>query len=617
MSVPPADPAEPEVPILPAAERLLEYRTVTEAIPGTAARWPGHGYTFQDLKGDETFYSFAEVERETARRAGALQALGLAKGDRLGMVLIEPRDFVLTFLACLRVGVVPVPFYPPLGLGNFASYSARIGRLLESCGARMLFASRRLESVLWALVSEVPCLERLITDKHLERDHPPPVYPEIGADDVAFLQYTSGSTDDPKGVMITHGCLVANSEGILGSGGLQGDSSRDVGVTWLPLYHDMGLIGFVVAPLCFGISVIFIPTLRFLRDPTVWMETIHRHRATISFGPNFAYGFVARRSTPEQLARWDLSCLKVLGCGGEPVHPDTVRSFSERFAQHARMQPDLVRPGYGCAEGTLTTSLTPMNEGLRLNTVDADTFGTRGVAAPAREGRPVLTHVACGVPIPGHEVVVVDKDKKEHRLPDGVEGEILFRGPSVAPGYFHNEKATRETFRDGWLYTGDLGYLLDGHVYVTGRIKDLIIYHGRNYHPQSIEWPVGNLPGVRKGNVVAFSVPGEDSEEVVVVLERTGSGDGGELLIREVKRVMQAEAGLAAHDVVLLPKHRLPKTSSGKLQRRKTREMYLNGELGQAGSRMTVARTSVAELALQVTRSLWTRFRTRTGQGAR
>jgi fatty-acyl-CoA synthase len=255
-----------------------------------------------------------------------------------------------------------------------------------------------------------------------------------------------------------------------------------------------------------------------------------------------------------------------------------------------------------------------MDEGLRLNVVDADIFSTEGVAAPPLEGRPTLTHVACGVTLPGHEVVVIDK--KGHRLPEGTEGEILFRGPSVSPGYFRNEKATRETFRDGWLYTGDLGYLLDRHIFVTGRIKDLIIYHGRNYHPQAIEWPVGNLPGARKGNVVAFSIPGEDSELVVVVLEKAGDGDD-EALIQEVKRVAQAEAGLAIHDVVLLPKNRLPKTSSGKLQRRRTRELYLNGELGQAGSRMTAARTSLTELALQVGRSLWTRFRTRPGQRAK
>lgn len=583
----------------------LEYSTIAEAIPRAARLWPDHGYTFQALGGEETFSSFVDIEKETARRAAALQRFGLAKGDRIGMVLIEPREFVLTFLACLRIGVIPVPFYPPLGLGNFASYSRRIGRLLQSCEARMLFTSRRLENILWALISDVPSLERLITEKHLEDESGQPQYPQLEPDDIALLQYTSGSTDNPKGVMITHRCLVSNSEGNLGHGGLQVDAAKDSGVTWLPLYHDMGLIGFVVAPLCYGISVIFIPTLRFLRDPTVWMDTIHRHRATISFGPNFSYGFVAKRATREQLASWDLSCLKVLGCGGEPVQPDTVRNFSRIFSEHSRLKADIVRPGYGCAEGTLTTSLTPMDEGLRLNVVDAATFQSEGTLAPPVDSQPTLTHVACGVPIPGHEVIVVNK--RGERLPAGREGEILMNGPSVSPGYYRNERATRDTFRDGWLHTGDLGYLLDNHIYVTGRIKDLIIFHGRNYHPQSIEWPVGQLPGVRKGNVVAFSIPGEDSEELVIVLETTT--ENREQLIREVKRVVQAESGLATRDVVLLGQHLLPKTSSGKLQRRKTRAMYLNGELGQAGSRMTAARVSAFAVGRQIARSLWTRLR--------
>jgi fatty-acyl-CoA synthase len=604
---------EAEVQNLSQQDAILppEIRTMAEAIVRAAALWPTHGCTFQDLKGGESFYSFVQVAEETARRAGALQALGLRQGDRLGMVVIEPRDFVLTFLASLRVGVIPVPFYPPLGLGNFASYSGRIGKLLESCEARMLFASRRLESILWALVGEVPSLERLITDKHLEREHPAPDFPDLDPDDLAFLQYTSGSTADSKGVMISHRCLIANSEGILGSGGLQADPLKDTGVTWLPLYHDMGLIGFVVAPLCFGVSVVFIPTLRFLRDPTVWMETIHRHRATISFGPNFAYGLVARRATSEQLARWDLSCLKVLGCGGEPVHAETIRVFNQRFSPATGLQPDLVRPAYGCAEGTLASSLTPMSEGLRLNVVDAATFRGEGVAVPPKQGQPALTHVACGVPIPGHQVVIAGKEGLH--LPAGVEGEILFGGPSVSSGYFRNETATRATFRDGWLYTGDLGYLLDGHVYVTGRIKDLIIYHGRNYHPQSLEWPVGKLPGVRSGNVVAFSVPGEDSELVILVLETTvleTTTDAAESLIKEIKRVVQAETGLAPNDVVLLGKNCLPKTSSGKVQRRKTREMYLNQELGATGSRMTASRGRFTDLVQQIGRSLWTRIRT-------
>lgn len=604
-ATPAADAATEENPLCDSSNGK-EFRTLAEAIPRAAQLWPDHGYTFQDLKGDETFHSFVHIADETARRAAALQALELRKGDRLGMVMIEPREFVLTFLACLRIGVIPVPFYPPLGLGNFASYSTRIGNLLRSCGARMLFASKRLENVLWALVGEVPSLERLITEKHLEGAQAPPEFPELTPDDIGLLQYTSGSTDEPKGVMITHRCLVANSHGNLGHGGLQVDATKDTGVTWLPLYHDMGLIGFVVAPICYGISVTFIPTLRFLRDPTVWMETIHRRRATISFGPNFSYGFVAKRATPEQLARWDLSCVKVLGCGGEPVHPETVRHFSRLFSESARLKPDIVRPGYGCAEGTLTTSLTPMSEGLRIQEVDAATFRSTGRVTAPREGQAALTHVACGVPIPHHDVIIIDK--KGEKLPEGVEGQILFRGPSVSPGYFHNETATRETFRDGWLYTGDLGYLLDNHIYVTGRIKDLIIFHGRNYHPQSIEWPVAKLPGVRKGNVVAFSVPGEDSELLIVVLETTS--EDSESIVREVKRVVQTETGLAPHDIVLLAPNFLPKTSSGKLQRRKTRELYLDGKLGQAGSRMTTTRTSFVQLGQQVVRSLWTRFRT-------
>ncbi|HEY0510996.1 MAG TPA: AMP-binding protein, partial [Thermoanaerobaculia bacterium] len=331
-----------------AAGSEISYRTIAEAITGTAARWPDHGYTFQDLKGNETFYSFAEIAGETARRAGALQALGLRRGDRLGMVLIEPREFVLTFLASLRVGVIPVPFYPPLGLGNFDSYSQRIGRLLQSCEARMLFASRRLESVLWALVSEVPCLERLITEKHLEPDRPPD-YPELTPDDVAFLQYTSGSTDDPKGVMITHRCLVANSEGILGPGGLQADPAKDVGVTWLPLYHDMGLIGAWLGTCYFGARLYVMSPIAFLVRPATWLWTMHKYRATFSGGPNFAFELCASRIDEADLQGLDLSSLRFVVDGAEPISPQTLRRFNERFTRYG-MDKGVVSPSYGLAE---------------------------------------------------------------------------------------------------------------------------------------------------------------------------------------------------------------------------------------------------------------------------
>ncbi|HEY0513100.1 MAG TPA: fatty acyl-AMP ligase [Thermoanaerobaculia bacterium] len=582
--------------------RDLERATVVDRLEELARTRAGDtAFVFvKDRKLNDETLTYGELHARAAAVAGALAERGCRPGERVLLVYPSGLAYVAAFFGCLLAGAIAVPVYPPAS----EQHLGRLRKVIEDCRPRVVLTDTSECLRLARLFEEMPgpvggvCC----TDDLPCVDEPVRAGAVAQSADIALLQYTSGSTGNPKGVVITHGNLSANQRLI--SRAFRGDTPGTV-MGWLPLYHDMGLIGFVVAPLCSGISVIFIPTLRFLRDPTTWMDTIHRHRASISFGPNFAYGFVARRATSEQLAGWDLSCLKVLGCGGEPVHPETIHAFSQRFAGHARMAPDLVRPGYGCAEGTLTTSLTPMNEGLRLNVVDAATYRAEGVVAPPREGQPTLTHVACGVPIPGHEVVVVDKAGR--RLAEGLEGEILMNGPSVSPGYFRNEKGSRETFRDGWLHTGDLGYLLDGHIYVTGRIKDLIIYHGRNYHPQSIEWPVGSLPGVRKGNVVAFSVPGEDSEELVLVLE--AAADDEERLVREIKRVVQAETGLAPRDVVLLGRNRLPKTSSGKLQRRKTREMYLNDELGQAGSRMTAARTRLLDLSRQVARSLWARLR--------
>ena len=584
---------------------MTDYLTVAEAIASTGKKWPRNGYTFQDLRGGERFYSFSEVELATAGRAAAFQRVGVDKGDRVGLVLVEPEEFVLTFLAALRIGAVPVPVYPPLGLGNFDAYIDRVALLLKSCEATLLVTSPRLQHVLWTLVEKVPSLRRLVSARALSGDHGKPTYPSLGPDDLAFLQYTSGSTADPKGVMVTHRCLVANTQGNMGPGGLCMDAEKDIGVTWLPLYHDMGLIGFVVATVCWGVSVVFIPTLRFLRDPAIWMETIHRYRGTTSFGPCFAYGLISRKATPKQLSQWDLSCVKVFGCGGEPVNPVTIRKFTELFHDNTGMPRNAVRPGYGSAEVTLTISLTPMSEGMRVNRVDAERFAADGIPVSAVAGKPFLEHVACGVVIPGHEMRIFDENGGS--LPEGTQGEICMRGPSVSPGYFRNQQATKEAFRDDWLRSGDLGYLLDGHVYVTGRIKDLIIYHGRNFHPQQIEWVAGEVRNVRKGNVVAFSVPGEDSEELIVVLE-TKETDR-ERIIADVRVAVQRETSLVPAEVVCLEPGEVPKTSSGKLQRGKVRQAYLEGTLGAKGVRLTGGHTNRLVLARQLARSFWARIK--------
>ncbi len=582
----------------------FEFDTVAAAVESTAARWPAHGYTFQDLKGRDTTYSFPQLERASSARARALQKLGLQKGDRLALVVIEPEDFVLTFFAALRLGVIAVPIYPPISLGNIDAYARRTARILQVAGARVIVVSASLRYVLWSFAEQMPSVRRIVPVESLRDATGAASFPEVRPDDIAFLQFTSGSTMDPRGVMVTHACLLANARGIVD--GLGATAERDIGVTWLPLYHDMGLVGFVITTMCTGISVVFIPTLRFLRNPAVWMETIHRHRATISFGPNFSYALAARRMTPDRLRRWDLSCIRVLGCGGEPVNLHVVRAFTRLFHEDAGLVETAVRPGYGLAEGTLTTSLTPVSRGIKTLRVDQQRFQEERIVALPRDGRPSIEHVSVGRVMPGHTVLIVASDGT--LLPDGCEGEILMRGPSVAPGYFNNPEATAAVFRDGTLHTGDLGYLKDGYLYVTGRLKDLIIHNGRNIHPQSIEWVVEQLEGALKGNVVAIAVPGEETERIVVVMETRGTQH--DALTTRVQTAVQRELAVPVAQVVFLGRGELPKTSSGKLQRQFTRQQYLAGTLGK-GNRTTRpgVRVRHTEVVRHLARGVWNRVK--------
>lgn len=583
------------------------YRTIAEAIANVGTAQPQNGFVFQDSKGEERRYDFPEIEVETARRAAGLQALGLEKGDRFGLIVIEPEDFVLDFLAALRVGVLPVPLYPPLSMSSLDAYADRTALILETSKAKVLVASEKLQNVLWGLVDRVSTLEKLVRAEQLGLADGTPVYPEIVPEDLAFLQYTSGSTSDPKGVMVTHGSLIANVNGIMGPDGMDMDPAVDKGVSWLPLYHDMGLIGFVMAPIVWGVEVIFIPTMRFIRRPRVWMDTIHRHRATSTFAPNFAYALITRRCKESDLSGWDLSCLKACGCGAEPIHPETMRAFTETFSKGAKMPVNAVLPAYGMAEATLAIAIKNVDDTMRTLVIDAQAFEDEGVAkAPENDDTTVIEHVCCGKPFPGHEVAAFSDGA---RLPEGVEGELCVRGPSVTPGYYDNEDATASTFVDGWLHTGDLGYLVDGEIVITGRLKDLIIFNGRNIHPQSVEWVAAEIDGVRKGNAVAFSRPGASSEELIVTLETRAQDE--EALIKAVKQAVQRELSLTLSEVVCLKPGTLPKTSSGKLQRRKTRQQFLNGSLGTEGSRAMGGNADKVTLAKHVAKSLWSRAKAR------
>jgi len=534
------------------------------------------GLTFTDGE-SERFWPYAEVVAEAERVAGALREMGLSRGDRVGLILHEPRDFVMSFLGSVLAGLGPVALYPPISLGTLDTYQAGVQRVFDVAGVRRVLTAELLLEVLGPLKGPGGGPMPLQTFETLPRLSGAVAPEAVTGDDLAFLQFTSGSTAAPKGVRITHRALLANATGIADR--LDVRAERDHAVSWLPLYHDMGLIGFLIVPLLRQASTCFLSPLAFLKNPTLWPELMHRRRATMGFAPNFAYALLARRATEEQLARWDLSCWRVAGCGGEPVQPDTFRRFADRFAR-CRFAPEAFLPSYGLAEATLAVAMKPLDAPVRTLRLDAERFRATGEAAPAGPSGPSMEVISCGRVLPGHELQIAGE---RGPLPDGREGQILVRGPSLADGYHADAAATGETFQSGWLRTGDLGFVQDGELYVTGREKDLVIINGRNHHPQSIEWVVNEVEGLRRGCAVAFSRPGAEGEELVVVVEARAA-DGAPGLAAEISRRVRAELSLSVADVVVLPAEGLPKTSSGKLQRRRTRELYLSGALRTAAA---------------------------------
>src|SRR3982074_988436 len=537
------------------------------------------GFTFVGARGpgEDLTLSFDQLRLEALRRASHLRAMGPRKGDPPAPAIPEGEDFIPTFLAALWLGVVPVPLYPPVSLGKRDAFMDSLVGILNVATPRVLVTTDRVGKVLWSAVGRIPSIEKVIRTEDLAAEPGGELPPaaDLRDEEVAFLQFTSGSTALPKGVMVTHGSLAANCKAIIVDGLQSGNGRTDMAVSWLPLYHDMGLIGFVLSPLCYRIPTALIPTLSFIKNATLWMEMIHKHRATLSFAPNFAYALVTNRAKPEQIPRWDLSTRRAFGCGAEPINPDTMRAFVKAMTP-AALKPEALLPCYGMAEATLAMSFVPHDEPLRTDRIDSERYHGGAKAVPVSNGSAFLEVVNCGRTFPGHQVAA--QDEQGRILPDRAVGELCFRGPSVSAGYWKNPEATKAAFRDGWLRTGDLGYLVGGDVFVSGRIKDILIVNGRNYYPQRIEWLVDEIPGVRRGSAVVFTRPGAASEEIVVAAESRRQ-DFAALKAEIVARVSE-EFQLAVSDVALVPPGTLPKTSSGKLQRRKTRDQYLNGTIG-------------------------------------
>jgi fatty-acyl-CoA synthase len=538
------------------------------------------GYTFLDNELNPTNWSFAEVNNETRRIGACLRALGLSKGDRLALVLSSPENFVLSFLGAVSAGVMPVPMYPPLALGRLDNYMDRAAGILRVSGASALLTTADLVPVLNPVLSRVSTLKNIIDIGSLRRMDATPIEDiATNPDEPCFLQFTSGSTSAPRGVVVTHRNLMANSRCIMESIEINPDLDRCV--SWLPLYHDMGLIGFVIVTLVAQMPVVFIPTIAFVKHPGVWMETVHKYRGTITFGPNFAFDLAAKRAARNG-KKLDLSCLRVLGCGAEPINPRTMESFLAAFTPLG-LKENALMPCYGMAEATLAMAFDHLHRPVRKLVIDRHAYESKNIARPIKHQKALdpknrFELVSCGRTFPDHEIKILDEEG--NALPDGRVGEIVFKGPSVTPGYFQNPEASRQLLQGGWLHTGDLGFIMNGDLYISGRQKDLVIINGKNYPPQAIEWVVEEIACIRKGSVVAFSVEGDSTEKLIIIAETTMTDNVA--LAQAVSEQVRSAFGLSVEKVVLVARGSIPKTSSGKLQRRRTKALFEGGFLGHS-----------------------------------
>jgi 1-acyl-sn-glycerol-3-phosphate acyltransferase len=559
--------------------------------------------------GEPEEMTYGDLDRRSRAVAAGLQALGLLSRQAVGIMLPSGHDYFAAFLGVQRAGGIPVPLYPPARRSQIEDHLRRQAGILETAEAVLLITFPEVLPLARLLRAQVPTIRRLATVSDLSTlastagaSAPPPVR----TDDVAFLQFTSGSTGSPKGVTLTHANLLANLRAIGPAVDLGGD---DVVVSWLPLYHDMGLIGSWMGSLYFAMPLVLLSPLSFLARPAQWLWMIHRHRGTLSPAPNFAYELCVAKTADDEIAGLDLSSWRYALNGAEPVSPEAMRRFTERFAPYG-FDPRAMAPVYGLAECSLGVAFTPLGRGPRIDAVERDTFQRTGRAVPApgeNAQEDALRFVSCGVPVPGHEVRIVDEAGRE--AGERQEGRIEIRGPSTTSGYWRQPEATARLFHGDWLDSGDRGYIAGGEVHVTGRVKDIIIRAGRNLYPQELEEAVGEISGVRKGCVAVFCAadPATGTERLVVLAE---TRERGEAALEELRAAIQDKAvdllGAPADDVVLAPPHAVPKTSSGKIRRAASRALYEQGRIGVHASSVgwQLARLAGSGVRAQAARAL-------------
>ncbi len=603
-SSPVSDRPQAATPVaLESVEEPVEARTLIDALGAHAHR---HAARDQALlwraDGPPEPIAYGALYREALTAAGGLIERGVAPGDRVAIMLPTSRDFFVGFFAIIFAGAIPVPIYPPFRLSQMEDHVRRQAGILRNAQTTALIASRDIRIIGELLLGLVPELQHVVTVSELSAARPLPAPLPATPETVALIQYTSGSTGDPKGVVLTHGNLLAN---IRAMGAALEASSADRVVSWLPLYHDMGLIGCWLGGLYYGAPVLILSPLAFLSDPARWLWAIHDHRATISAAPNFAFEFCVKSIDESRLSGLDLSSLRAVMNGAEPVSPLTISRFVEKFATHG-FRSEMMSPVYGLAENSVGLAFPPLGRGPLIDRVDRRALDRDGAALPAAaEDANALSLVACGRPLPHNEIRVVDDSGRE--LPERREGRLQFRGPSATKGYFRNPEKTGALFDGDWLETGDRGYVAGGDVFVTGRIKDLIKRAGRNIYPQELEEAVGALEGARKGCVAVFPTldPNSGTERLIVMAEtRLTDAAARDRLTKAIVETSQALLDLTPDEVFLAPPHAVPKTSSGKIRRSAARALFESGvgETGALDPRLQFLRLALAGLVPRLRR---------------
>lgn len=528
--------------------------------------------------GDIQFTYRALAERARNAAAG-LRELGIAPEDRVAIMLPTSMDFFIAFFGALYAGAIPVPIYPPARASQIEEHLRRQAGILNNAGAKQLVTSREMREAATLLRSLVDHLEGVTSVAGLPAAAGGlPRVENPGA--TALIQYTSGSTGAPKGVVLSHANILANIRAL---GTAIGASSSDTFVSWLPVYHDLGLIGAWLGCLYYGAQLVIMPPHRFLLRPERWLWAIHRHRGTLSAAPNFAFDQCVRHIEDAAIDGLDLSSLRLVANGSEPVSAVTIRRFTGRFARYG-FRAEAMAPAYGLAENTVGLTLPPTGRGPLVDRIARRRLVEQGIAQSARDQEPMAEIVSCGCPLPGHEVRVVDDTG--HELPERGEGRIQFRGPSATSGYFREPAKTTELFDGEWLETGDLGYIAGGELYVTGRTKDIIIRGGRHLHPSEVEAAVANVPGVEERGVAAFGThdPQTGTERLVVVVETALPQDDQPRLRDLIATATIGVLDAPPEEIAFVPPHALPKTASGKLRRSTARALYETGQLAQRRS---------------------------------